>query len=351
MKQRPDLTDQEQRLWRAVRDGKTLSLRDASDLLDCSPKRAERLIADMKAKGKSVTLDGSIVGQRSVRQTGIQKIRTICAKDRNLALGVVSDLHFGSKYCLRAELVDTITAMHDSGITDIFVPGDVVDGCYHHSAFELSHVGIDDQCDDALETLPRRKGCRYHFIGGNHDATFLHRSGGDTGAHLLARARTKHNRDDLIYYGERSAYVDFNGLIVHMKHPGGSGAYALSYKIQKIIESYGPGAKPHILLVGHYHQAVHVFERGVHAFLCGTFQGGQSEFGNSLVGGPKIGGWTIRAEMAKDGYPRHVEAGFRSYYEGSVLGRTDAPEGQMIANVPTRGTWRAVYGDLRSKSR
>lgn len=345
-----DTEKQEAKLWAAVRGGRTLSLRDASDLLDMSPKRAEALLADMRKRGCAIELDGSIVGARGARKTGVQRIASIPKHSHKLKIGVVSDLHFGSKYCLRRELIDTIEAMHRAGIVDIFVPGDLLDGCYSHSAFELSHVGFNDQAEDALETLPEKKGAKYHFIDGNHDATFLHRSGVHTGKSLVALANER-GRKDLIYYGERSAYVDLAGCIIHMKHPGGSNAYALSYKPQKIIESYGPGAKPHILLIGHYHQAVHVFERGVHAFMCGTFQGGQSEFGQSLVGGPKIGGWIIDVDMAADGYPRHVSAGFRSYYEGSVLGRADAPEGEMIANVPTRGTWRAVLDELRLSRR
>jgi hypothetical protein len=37
-------------------------------------------------------------------------------------------------------------------------------------------------------------------------------------------------------------------------HPGGGSAYALSYSIQKIIESLEGGEKPAVGLYGHYHK-------------------------------------------------------------------------------------------------
>jgi len=48
---------------------------------------------------------------------------------------------------------------------------------------------------------------------------------------------------------------------------------ATSYKLQKLIESFSVGVKPHIVLSGHYHKALYMFSRGVHGLECGTLCG------------------------------------------------------------------------------
>ena len=41
-------------------------------------------------------------------------------------------------------------------------------------------------------------------------------------------------------------------------------SYALSYRPQKLIESLTGGEKPNILICGHVHKALYLFERHVH---------------------------------------------------------------------------------------
>ena len=42
--------------------------------------------------------------------------------------------------------------------------------------------------------------------------------------------------------------------ILRVTHPGGGSSYAISYRPQKIIESYEGGEKPAVALFGHYHK-------------------------------------------------------------------------------------------------
>ena len=58
-----------------------------------------------------------------------------------------------------------------------------------------------------------------------------------------------------------------------MLHPGGGSSYALSYRIQKIIESLDSDNKPDCLLVGHFHKAFTLpAYRGVAAVAAGCTQ-------------------------------------------------------------------------------
>lgn len=49
-------------------------------------------------------------------------------------------------------------------------------------------------------------------------------------------------------------------------------SYALSYRLQKVIESLPGGNKPGILLAGHVHKFCYIFERNVHAISCPSMQ-------------------------------------------------------------------------------
>jgi len=60
-------------------------------------------------------------------------------------------------------------------------------------------------------------------------------------------------------------------------HANDGTAYATSYKIEKLIDSFEGGKKPNIVHSGHYHKALYLFKRGVHGFESGTLCG-QSEF-------------------------------------------------------------------------
>jgi predicted phosphodiesterase len=59
-----------------------------------------------------------------------------------------------------------------------------------------------------------------------------------------------------------------NGLI-HIRRNGKllwtHNSYATSYRVQKLIESFTGGDKPNILLCGHTHKAITMFDRNVHA--------------------------------------------------------------------------------------
>jgi hypothetical protein len=55
-------------------------------------------------------------------------------------------------------------------------------------------------------------------------------------------------------------------------HPGGGSAYATSYTVQKLVESYSGGGKPAVLLAGHYHKLEFINVRNVWAIQTGCVQ-------------------------------------------------------------------------------
>lgn len=299
----------------AVAKREPLAFDALCDKLDMAPAKVRALVEEARGAGVVVHVENNHVGIRAagpearVRNTGIAPV-----VGQRQKVGVISDTHLGSKYCLRAQLREFIEYAYSQGVREILHPGDVLDGMYRHGVYEVSHVGLDDQARDLFETLPRLPGLTYHAITGNHDATFTDSSGVDVGRYLENYFQ-RHGRNDLFFYGNRGAFLKIRGAVVHLWHPRSGVSYARSYALQKLIEKYSSGEKPNVLLGGHWHVYCHVFERGVHALACPTFQGGGSAFSKSLGGAPAIGGMILEWDLTEHGTMRSFRHEFRAYYE------------------------------------
>lgn len=304
-----------------------------------SPKAVEAVIKRATQSGVDVAVEHDHVGTK-LNRTGFEPYNTGIdpVVGRRQKVAIISDTHLGSKYCLREQLKDFINYAYDQGCREVLHPGDILDGDYRHAKFELSHVGIEDQTTDLFQTLPRRRGLTYHGISGNHDFTFTDDSGIDV-TDYIEFFFSKNGRDDFYGYGDRSAYLDIRGARVHLWHPRGSLSYARSYKLQKQIEKYAPGEKPQILLTGHFHQYCHLHERGIHALLCPTFQGGGSAFGKSIGGAPAIGGLILEWSVTKKGTMRDFSVEHRAYFERETIFRIEEQNGRQVPHPPTRKSW------------
>lgn len=288
------------------------------DKLDVSPGKLRKLLEEAQEAGLHLHVDDNgTVGRKPLTDDKVQQAHQIKpTTGETYKIGVISDTHLGSKYCLRAQLQDFIFHAYDQGVRTILHPGDILDGDYRHAKFEMSHMGLEDQAKDLFQTLPKLPGLTYHGITGNHDFTFTEANGIDVGTYLEMYFKHR-GRSDLKLYGDRSAFIELGegGAIAHLWHPKSGTGYAKSYKVQRLIETYASGEKPHILLVGHWHIFNHVMERGVHGIACPTFQGGGSAFSRSLGGAPAIGGLVLTYSMTEDRTMRDFNLSYRAYYE------------------------------------
>lgn len=295
---------------------KPLPLAALCDALDLSPSRVRALIASAQQQGYRVEVAGDSVGWHEPEPDldAEQDLGVAPTTGERHTIAVISDTHFGSKYCLRRYVQEFVRYAYDRGARHVLHAGDILDGCYDHGRWELSHHGFDDQAQDAAETLPRLPGLRYFAITGNHDETFTKSTGLDTGRAIVDRFRA-FGRDDLEHLGARGATAKLGGARIELWHPRKSGAYSLSYHLQNHIRDLALGRKPDILLAGHWHTWVYLEQRGVHALACGTFQGGGSAFGKSLGGAPSIGGTLVSWESTEHGTIRRVSVERSAYYE------------------------------------
>jgi hypothetical protein len=297
---------------------KPLTLESACDALGWPPAAVRKLAADAAASGYAIEFsgDGDELSWRvpepsdTVIDTGVEPVL-----GRPFRVAVISDLHFGSKWCGRSQMRDFLNRVRDMGITRVLGPGDNLDGVYRHSLWEQSHRGFSEQADDFGELWRDYPDLFLDFIDGNHCDTLSESCGMEAGRALVERMRGG-GVTNLQYHGTRSAFLRMGGATVHLWHPRGSGSYALSYKLQKKVEGYAPGQKPDVLLTGHYHQFCYVNERGVHGLLCPTFQLPGGSFSNSLVGSPAVGGLILSWDLTDGGTLRDFDLRRVSYYAG-----------------------------------
>lgn len=227
-----------------------------------------------------------------------QRIKLAPKKTKHHRFGVVSDTHMGSKYQQLTYLHEFYDLCSKEGIDTVLHVGDLVHGSpkMHRDMILESFVhGADAQVDYAAENYPKREGIKTLLIAGNHDTSFWEDSGSDVVSHFCQQ------REDATYLGQRGAYVEFGSASVYLWHPRGGGSYALSYRLQKWIEQVSPDAKPHMVLVGHWHSPVHIpAYRNVEALRLPCYQS-QTPFEKTLGLHPVVGGMLMDLWTSDEG--------------------------------------------------
>jgi predicted phosphodiesterase len=307
----------------AVRKGRT-SLEELCDELGMPPRSVRALAAQAAAEGFSVEVaDGGMAfyGPRP-RSEPVHIARP--TKADTLKFGVISDTHYGSKFCRPHEIAEFVEQAWDEGCQDILHCGDFIDGVkvYKGHEFEVVDASTSGQIDIALDSLPEIDGLNYHFITGNHDESIRKQVGYEPGRMIEDRARAQ-RRSDIHHLGAERAQVYYGGddegegVLLELMHPGGGQAYALSYKLQKYVESFSGGTKPQVLLVGHFHTYVKLLSRNVFGFQCGGFQS-QTPFFAKFGKEPTVGGLILEVDVGDDWSILRMQDSFVPFFMGRL---------------------------------
>lgn len=189
----------------------------------------------------------------------------------HIKYGYVSDTHIGQKKFKDDLFVDAVDRFNKEKVDFVIHPGDHVEGMSGRPGhiYELNLIGFNAQVNRAAE-LYKLINTTIYGIDGNHDHWYVQK--GDTGAYV---GRTLANLvPNFKHLGEWEGDILIaNKLKIKIFHAGDGTAYADSYKLQKRIESFTPGEKPHIFHEGHYHKALYEFRRNVHGFESATLCG------------------------------------------------------------------------------
>jgi len=240
-------------------------------------------------------------------------------KDNVIRFGLIGDTHIGSAYQRADALKEFYARCAAEEVRVILHVGDVIDGwrVYNGHEFELhpSARSWPEQRDMFASLAPRVDGIKTVFITGNHDASFKKLIGMIVGEELQTV------RPDWKFIGQDVGDVVLSSLSgnkikVRLIHPGNKTAYAISYHIQKIIETIPGGQKPNIIAVGHYHKALWLPDyRNVSAFGVGCLQS-QTPFMARNGMAAHVGGWIVSViSGSRRNLTSRIKADFVSFYE------------------------------------
>ena len=182
-------------------------------------------------------------------------------------IGVMTDTHIGSKYTNSEYIIDSLKMMKDKGCEMIIHAGDIVEGISHRQGhvFECTHYGFDAQFEETKRILSTTD-LPIYAIAGNHQAWAMNAVGADINRYL------ERDLEHFHYLGYDNATMNIGSVKALIWHGNDGSSYANSYRLQKVIESLQGGTKPNILITGHTHKMIYLFERNIHALSAGCMQ-------------------------------------------------------------------------------
>ena len=255
---------------------------DAADILGIKPESLGRYLR--RAKGLGIDVErGKILRDIESNYSrsellaiakgarvlpGQSQIPVVEFEGDRTRIGVMGDVHFGSKYCLY-ELVDKAFKEFEDKDCDIVVQcGDLTEGMSNRPGhiYELSHLGYHEQKKVAIEYMSRCPKPLY-MIDGNHDRWFIKSNG------ALIVPDICDAIEHATFLGHDEGNISLNDTAtVRLWHGEDGSSYAVSYRIQKIVESLTGGQKPNVMLLGHVHKSMYLFDRHIHCYSAGAFQ-------------------------------------------------------------------------------
>ena len=301
-----------------LKSKKHIGYAELTDKFDCGMSKIKDAIEQLQKENKNFHFrdDGVEIAESAGKITP-STIGTQHLVGHKVKFGFVTDNHLGSKY----ERLDVLNAVYDrfamEGITDVYNAGNVIDGEARFNKFDIHKHGMEDQCKYFAQAYPAREGMTTHFItGDDHEGWYVQREGVNIGKFMESKA-VEAGRSDLHYIGHMEHDIIFKAkkgqAVMRVVHPGGGSSYAYSYTSQKIVESYTPGEKPHIVLGGHYHKACYNYIRGVH-FLQGGTTMDQSPFMRKKRLEAHLGGWIVEFQQGDNGVIQSFKCEWISFY-------------------------------------
>lgn len=201
---------------------------------------------------------------------GIENVPIISFGGKHIRIGVIGDTHIGHQKFSEDRLFQAFEEFKKEKVDFIVHTGDVTEGLSHRAGhvFELSHIGYEQQKDYAIKLFSQWNDTDIYAIDGNHDRWYI-KSNGAFIVKDIERALPNFK-----FLGHDEGDISLDGrATLKLWHGEDGNSYALSYRVQKIIESLTGGEKPDILLCGHTHKYVKVFERNITAISAGCIEG------------------------------------------------------------------------------
>lgn len=200
---------------------------------------------------------------------GIEKVPIINFEGQRIRIGAITDTHVGHMKFSEGRLMQAFEEFKKEKVDFIVHCGDVTEGMSHRPGhiYELTHLGFDQQKEYAIKLFSQWKDAPIYAIDGNHDRWFIKSNG------ALIVKDIASQLDNFEFIGHDEGDISLKGkATLKLWHGEDGSSYALSYRLQKIIESFSGGEKPSAMFCGHVHKYAKIFERNVHALSVGSIE-------------------------------------------------------------------------------
>ncbi len=312
-----------------------LPLPEVAAVLDLTEQETLEVLEYLKSQGFLISLANGFVELLRGIQAGERiKIRMDDYCDGEWKrIGFVTDTHLCSKYAREDVLHTLYDIFAKEGIKLVLHAGNIIDGYMkkiNHFDLIQGLTGYTAQVEYLIDRYPQRKGIETWFItGDDHEGWWIRDSGLNIGEYIVLKAQQK-GRTDFRFLGHIEADLELaapkgKGWLKLM-HPGGGSAYATSYSMQKLVESFQGGEKPHIILAGNYHKFNHDFPREVHVVQGGCVQD-QTPFMRKKKLQAHVGGSIIEFHQAKTGEINRFRVEWINFYDKSFY----TQEGRFVS--------------------
>lgn len=290
---------------------KGISIEELSKQLNMSVKTCESYMDDLRGQGHNILQVGNEIKISNIVVPADNRYESNWNGEKIVRFGLMGDTQINSKYTQITHLHKFYDICKSEGIDTVYNSGDVDDGEKMRPGheYEIYNQGADEHIAEIVKVYPHRDGIQTCFITGNHDAAYVKLCGLDIGYKIADQ------RPDMTYLGYMSTMVNLTpNCTMELRHPIDGTAYAISYKIQKMIESMSGGEKPNILAVGHYHKADYFPYRNVHSIQTGCFQA-QTNWMKGKGISAVVGGWIVEIHVDEEGTITRIKPEFIEFYK------------------------------------
>lgn len=279
--------DSDQRLIEVSKVFLENGLEKATEILGIKQSTIERRIREAKKRGifkDSSTTKNKYI-EKIVEQYSDDELRIIAngksqvlesSKKLNIdfdgkkvRVGVLTDTHIGHKQFFEERLYAAFSEFHKEKVDMVLHTGDVTEGMSNRPGhiYELTHLGYEQQKDYAVKIFSQFTSAPIYAISGNHDRWYIKSSG----ANIIKDIDTEVKNFHFLGHDEADIIINKKHKI-RLWHGEDGSSYALSYRVQKIIESLQTGDKPKVMFCGHTHKYVKLFDRNIHAISIGCIE-------------------------------------------------------------------------------
>jgi predicted phosphodiesterase len=234
------------------------------------------------------------------------------SKTGRIKIGIIADTHIGHKQFDEGFMKFAAEIFKREGVKDVYHAGDICEGMSGRPGhvYELQYIGFSQQIGAAERIFKSYfKDFNLYGIIGNHDLWFKLK--GDNGVSVGEELEKR--LPNFKFLGENEALIKLGPKTSMMLfHPGDGTAYATSYKMQKLVESLEGGNKPNIIVEGHYHKALYMFNRNIHCFEGGTLCGQTGWMRGKKIPAHK-GFWILEMDISNRGISKMTPHFYPAY--------------------------------------